>query len=103
MILGKVIGTLWGARQADGLPGRKLVQVRPVKLNAMIVGKEMRDDPPDDALSDEVVVAVDGLNADEGQLVLVGIGSRVRDITVGRDCPTKAVVVAIVDAAQREI
>jgi len=50
-----------------------------------------------------VIVAVDALNADEGQLVLIGIGSRVRDITVGTDCPTKAVVVAIVDAVQREV
>jgi len=103
LILGKVTGTLWGARQADKLQGRKLVQVRPIKLSGMAVGKETRDDPPDDMLSDEVIVAVDALNADEGQMVLVGIGSRVRDITVGPDCPTKAVVIAIVDAAQREI
>ena len=103
MILGMVTGTLWGARQAQQLQGRKLVQVRPLRLNAMPVDAPVRDDPPREALSDEVVVAVDALNADEGQLVLVGIGSRVRDITVGSECPTKAVVVAIVDAAQREL
>lgn len=103
MILGKVTGTLWGARQSQGLQGRKLVQVRPVKLSGLVPGRPMGNDVSDDILSGDVIVAVDALNADEGQLVLIGIGSRVRDITVGTDCPTKAVVVAIVDAVQREV
>ena len=103
MILGKVTGTLWGAKQAPALQGRKLVQVRPVRMDGLEPGVSLTADPPDAALSHDVVVAVDGLGADQGQLVLVGIGSRVRDLTVGQECPTKAVVVAIVDAAQREI
>jgi len=103
MILGAVTGTLWGAKQAQGLEGRRLVQVRPVKLDWIVPGVEVTADLPPEALDTEVIVAVDALGADEGQLVVVGIGSRVRDLTVGRDCPTKAVVVGIVDAARREL
>ena len=32
MVLGKVIGSVWGAKQAAGLEGLKLLQVRPIQL-----------------------------------------------------------------------
>ena len=102
MILGKVVGSLWGAKQSDGLGGRRLVQVRPVKTMGLRPGERLDSDPPEEALSEGVIVAVDPLGADEGQLVVVSIGSRVRDITVGSSVPAKAVVVGIVDSVWRE-
>jgi microcompartment protein CcmK/EutM len=74
--LGRVIGALWGARQAPGVSGQKLLKID---------------------LADAVVVAVDGLAAGPGDLVLVAHGSRVRDLTVGETVADKDVVVAIVD------
>ena len=100
MILGKVCGTLWGAKQSEELVGRRLVQVRPLKLG--VEWTDVDADVPDEWLDKDVIVAVDELGADIGQLVLVAIGSRVRDITVGKYVPTKAVVVGIVDQAGRQ-
>ena len=47
------------------------------------------------------LVAVDGMRAGEGDLVLVAHGSRVRDLTVGPEVATKDVVLAIVDGVDR--
>ena len=79
MILGTVIGSVWGTTKAPHLSGAKLAIVRT-------------------AGGDEVV-AVDALNAGEGETVLVAIGSRVRDLVLDASVPTKAVLVAIVDGA----
>jgi microcompartment protein CcmK/EutM len=79
--LGTVIGPVWGARRAHGLDGCKLLRV---KLQG---GGE--------------IVAVDGMRAGEGDLVLVAHGSRIRDLTVGADLATKDVVLAIVDGVDR--
>ena len=77
MILGRVTGSVWGARKSDTLIGSKLLTVR--------------------ADGGEELVAVDQLAAGPGDRVLVAVGSRVRDLTVGAEVATKAVVVAIVD------
>jgi ethanolamine utilization protein EutN len=77
MILGTVVGAVWGARHAAGLDGEKLLVVR-------------REDGA-------TVVAVDRLGAGPGDRVLTAHGSRVRDLTVGEPLPLKDVVVAIVD------
>jgi microcompartment protein CcmK/EutM len=77
MILGRVTGAVWGARKSETLAGSKLLTVR-------------ADD------GDEIV-AVDQLAAGPGDRVLVSVGTRVRDLTVGAAVATKAVVVAIVD------
>ncbi|MBI5507161.1 MAG: ethanolamine utilization protein EutN [Deltaproteobacteria bacterium] len=82
MILGRVIGSTWGARCATSLAGRKLLRVR-----------------ADDGGAE--IVAVDELSAGIGDRVVVGVGSRVRDLTVGAAVPTKAVVLAIVDDVAR--
>jgi microcompartment protein CcmK/EutM len=84
--LARVIGPVWGARHAPGLDGVKLLEVelcggRP-SARAEIGGR---------------AVAVDGLGAGPGELVLIAHGSRVRDLTVGEGVPDKDVVVAIVD------
>ncbi len=105
MYLGKVIGSNWGAKQADGLEGLKLLRVQPITLRP---GSDVDPDTrrltaADCALSNQVIVAADSLGAGEGEYVLVATGSRVRDIAYDSRKPIKAVVVAIVDSADIDI
>jgi len=79
VLLGRVVGRLWAARQASTLGGRKLLLVRP------------------ELGPGRLVVAVDGLDAGPGDRVIVAHGSRVRDLTVGAEVADKDVVIAIVD------
>ena len=83
MLLGRVVGRLWAARQAASLGGRKLLLVRPETAGG--------------GTSPRLVVAVDGLHAGPGDRVIVAHGSRVRDLTVGEDVADKDIVIAIVD------
>lgn len=103
MYLGKVIGSNWGAKQAEGLEGLKLLQVRPVVLRPAEGEGARRLSEKACALSDQVIVAADTLGAGPGEYVLVATGSRVRDIAYDTRRPIKAVVVAIVDAADLDV
>ena len=76
MRLATVVGAVWGARQARGLDGAKLLLVESGGAQS---------------------VAIDKLGAGPGDRVLVAHGSRVRDLTVGEKLPLKDVVIAIVD------
>jgi microcompartment protein CcmK/EutM len=99
MKLCRVVGTVWGARQSDGLNGRRVVEVRPLGLGGATGGTRFLADCDDAHLAAVSMLAVDPLGADTGQLVLVGVGSRVRDLVVGPEVTTKACVIAIVDEA----
>ncbi|HOD07560.1 hypothetical protein KBA39_01605 [Myxococcota bacterium] len=99
MILGKVIGTVWGAKQADGLAARRVVEVRRVSLQGLGPGTVLKADLEGPMMSESTLLAVDPLGADIGQLVVVAIGSRVRDIVLGPEVTTKNAVIAIVDEA----
>ena len=99
MILGKVIGTVWGAKQSVGIAGRKTVEIRPVTLKGLGPGSVIKADIDGAMMSDSTLLAVDPLGADVGQLVVVAIGSRPRDIVAGPEVTTKNTVVAIVDEA----
>jgi len=99
MILAQVIGTVWGAKQSEGLSGRRVVEVRPVHLRGAAPGTSLTADCGPQRLEHRTLLAVDPLGADAGQLVLVSIGSRVRDLTLGAHVPTKNCVIAIVDEA----
>ena len=77
MLLGRVVGAVWGSRHASGLDGAKLLTVE----NA----------------AGARVTAIDRLGAGVGDLVLTAHGTRVRDLTVGETMALKDVVVAIVD------
>lgn len=90
MLLGKVVGSVWGARQARRLQGQRLLIVRPVQLSHTDGALEERGD---------ALVAVDQLGAGPGDTVLVTRSSRCRDLTVGAAVPDKDVVIAIVDGA----
>jgi ethanolamine utilization protein EutN len=91
VLLGRVVGRLWAARQADTLGGRKLLLVRPDNA-----GSARDDSPP----TNRLIVAVDGLNAGPGDRVIVAHGSRVRDLTVGEGVADKDVIVGIVDGLE---
>ena len=88
MLLGRVVGRLWAARQAAGLSGRKLLLVQP--------------ETADGGASQGLIVAVDGLHAGPGDRVIVARGSRVRDLTVGDQVADKDVVIGIVDGHAME-
>ena len=61
MISGTVIGEVWGTRKAPGLDGRRLVLVA-------VEG------------TDRAMVAIDTLDARDGQKVLVAVGSGARNV-----------------------
>ncbi len=105
MYLGKVIGSIWGAKQAEELEGLKLLQVRPLRLRprAGEAGGGTRLTPEACELSSKVIVAADTLGAGPGEYVLVALGSRVRDMVYDSRRPIKATVVAIVDSADIDV
>jgi len=92
VLLARVVGNVWGARQAAGLRGYRLLVVRPCVVPS-------RDEIDRFPTRGELVV-VDRLGAGPGELVLVAHGSRCRDITLSETVPAKDVTVAIVDDAQ---
>ena len=100
MKLGRVVGTVWGAKQSVGLKGRRIVEVQPLHFDSKVGPRIVSDENVDDLLADFTMMAVDPLGADIGQLVLVAVGSRVRDLVVGPDVETKNCVIAIVDRAE---
>ena len=104
MLLARVVGEVWGARQADNLTGHKLLVVEPLAARPAAEappagGIDVTADAPGLASAGSRLVAIDALGAGPGELVLVAHGSRCRDLTFGPQVPTKDVVVAIVDAA----
>jgi microcompartment protein CcmK/EutM len=99
MKLARVVGTLWGAKQSDGMHGRRVVEVRPLGLAGARDGTRLTADCDDGHLRESSMLALDPLGADVGQLVLIGVGSRIRDLVFGPHATTKACVIAIVDEA----
>ena len=85
MLLARVIGNIWGARQASSLEGYRLLLVQPLGVSCGGDGTGTSR------------VVVDCLGAGPGELVLVAHGSRCRDITLGAPVATKEITVAIVD------
>lgn len=99
MILGKVVGTVWGRKEAQYLSQAKLLVVRPVGFPPNRGTIEIQADHREPELETSIIIAVDKLGAGVGEYVLVGHGSRIRDLTVGKNVPTKEVILAIVDKA----
>jgi len=115
VLLARVVGKVWGARQAERLQGHRLLVVRPLLAAACpsAVVAAAPDRPALAALRVDVSadhpaleesaatrVVVDELGAGPGELVLIAHGSRCRDLTLGEAVPTKDLVVAIVDGAE---
>jgi ethanolamine utilization protein EutN/carbon dioxide concentrating mechanism protein CcmL len=84
MLLGKVVGTLVASQKEESMRGFKFLVLRQMGV--------------DGAPRDGYVVAVDGVGAGEGELVLYATGSSARQTTATHEKPCDAVVMAIVDS-----
>jgi ethanolamine utilization protein EutN/carbon dioxide concentrating mechanism protein CcmL len=84
MLLGRVAGTVVASRKDEGLAGQKLLVVRALEAD----GRE----------GSGHVVAVDGVGAGVGEVVLYATGSSARQTAATRDRPCDAVIMAIVDS-----
>lgn len=96
MILGKVIGTIWGAKKARGLEGLKLLQICPLLLDKNSKRFMSHEEAP---LSNGIIIAADTLGAGIGEYVIVATGTRVRNIIYNTKLPIKSVVIGIVDSS----
>jgi microcompartment protein CcmK/EutM len=83
MILARVVGTVVATRKDERLVSSKLMLVRPV---------DPQGKPEGSAL-----VAVDTVDAGQGETVLIVSGSSARMAAGMKDCPVDAVIVGIVD------
>ena len=88
MLMGKVIGNVVSTQKDDQLDGFKLLVVRQVDM-------ELKP-------TKSYVVAVDAVEAGEGEIVLVATGSSARMTRVTKNRPIDAVVMAIVDKFELE-
>lgn len=89
MILGRVTGSLVATQKHYKLEGRKLLLVQPLGLDGEPKGVQ--------------VLAVDGVDAGEGDKVLVVQEGKSASMVSGRsDSPLDAAVIAVVDAVEIE-
>lgn len=95
MILARVLGTVTSADKDPELAQYKLLVVRPLALETAEAGFDLS--PGGDEL-----IAVDRVDAGEGDLVLVvKEGNAARQITGRERVPLQAVVVGVVDRIDR--
>lgn len=87
MILGRVIGEVWGARHHPALDGRKLLLVRP----------HLWYDPSHECGN---LVAVDTVGAGVGEDVVVCLGDGARRSLGSANLPVEAAILGIVDRVQ---
>ena len=88
MIYGKVIGSVWATQKVKTLEGLKLMIVQHLNLD----GSEKQ----------QFTVAVDGVGAGTGEVVLMAQGSSARQTPITKDKPVDAVIMAIVDKFEVE-
>lgn len=86
MIIARVVGSAVSTVKDESLRGLKLLVLREAQ--------------PDDVLVGEPFVAVDGVGAGGGELVLVARGSAARQLDATRDRPVDAVIMAILDSLE---
>ena len=83
MILGRIVGTVVATRKDDRLVSTKLLVVRPID--------------PTGAFEGNYLVAVDTVDAGNGETVLIVSGSSARMAAGLKDCPVDAAIVGIID------
>ena len=86
MLIARVTGLVVATMKHESLVGSKLLIVRETDVAGQSVGKPM--------------VAVDAVDAGEGDLVLVTQGSGARQTDITLDRPVDHVIMAIVDTLQ---
>jgi microcompartment protein CcmK/EutM len=89
VFLAKVIGKVVSSQKAATLDGKKLLLIMPH------ITKDGKQVP-----SGSSIVAVDSVNAGEGQYVMFTQGSSARLTDVTKNCPVDAVVIGIVDSVE---
>ncbi|MEI8258617.1 MAG: EutN/CcmL family microcompartment protein [Deltaproteobacteria bacterium] len=83
MQIARVTGTLVATRKEQTLEGLKLLVVRPCDVTGNPTGAPL--------------IAVDGVGAGVGEVVLLAAGSSARQTVATKDRPVDAVIMAIVD------
>ncbi len=83
MLIGRVAGTVVASRKDEGLSGQKLLVIRQLDVDGSETGGH--------------VVAVDGVGAGIGDVVLWASGSSARQTEATKDRPCDAVIMAIID------
>jgi ethanolamine utilization protein EutN len=86
MILAKVVGTVVATRKDERLVSHKLLIIRPISPGGKGEGNHL--------------IAVDTVDAGQGETVLVVSGSSARMASGLKDCPVDAAIVGIVDAIE---
>ena len=86
MFIAEVVGSVIATRKADTMDGTNLRIVQKVT--------------PAGNKTDSYIVAVDVINANEGEYVLVASGSTARQTVITDGRPVDAVIMAIVDIWQ---
>ena len=84
MLIGKVIGSVVATQKDEKLEGRTL----------LVVQVHNQQNKP----LDQYVVAVDSVQAGQGDMVLYATGSSARQTTLTENRPCDAVVMAVVDS-----
>jgi len=83
MLIARVIGTAISTIKDEKIKGSKLLVLKQTDHSGNIIGRPF--------------VAVDLVDAGEGELVLTGHGSSARQTYLTKDCPVDAVVMAVID------
>jgi microcompartment protein CcmK/EutM len=86
MLIARVIGTTVATIKDEKLVGRKLLIVRQTDEQGHATGKPY--------------VAIDTVDAGEGDLVLTAAGSSARQTNITKDTPVDAVIMAIIDSLE---
>lgn len=83
MLIARVVGTAISTIKDPKVQGNKLLILKQTDQLGNEIGKSF--------------VAVDLVDAGEGELVLTGHGSSARQTFLTKDCPVDAVVMAVID------
>jgi microcompartment protein CcmK/EutM len=83
MRIARVLGTAISTIKDEKIKGSKLLILKETDQTGKLLGKAF--------------VAVDLVDAGEGELVLTGHGSSARQTYLTKDCPVDAVVMAVID------
>jgi len=86
MLIARVIGTTVSTIKDEKLVSRKLLIVRQTDETGSPVGKPF--------------VAVDTVDAGQGDLVLTAAGSSARQTAITKDTPVDAVIMAVIDSLE---
>jgi len=86
MLIARVVGTVVSTVKDEKLMGRKLLILQQTDEYGIVFGKPY--------------VAIDTVDAGEGDLVLTAAGSSARQTTLTKDTPVDAVIMSVIDSLE---